>query len=99
MRRALLLGAGLGIANTAVLLLLSWLFRPPTTFGFYSYSPMPQRYSDYLGVRGRQLNGWTALALVAAVLVVVNMALVAAYLAAQRIRRRRRAPAPSPGVA
>ena len=98
MRRGLLLGVALGITNNAVVLLISWLFRPPSTYGFYSYSPMPERYADYLP-SSHQVRGWAAVALVAGVLVAVNVALVAGFVATQRIRRRQQAPAGSPGAA
>jgi heme/copper-type cytochrome/quinol oxidase subunit 1 len=98
MRRGLLLGAVLGIVNTAVVLLISWMFRPPTTYGFYSYSPMPKRYSDYLPP-SHQVTGWASIALVAGVLVAVNIALGAVYVAIRQLRRRRRAPTGSAGAA
>lgn len=85
MRRGLLLGAALGVINAGVVVLFEWTLRRQGDFGWYSYSPMPRRYADYLAPQHR-LSGWAAAALVTVVLVAVNMLVVAAYLL---IRRRR----------
>lgn len=78
MRRGVLLGAALGVINAGVVVLLDWALRRRGDFGWYSYTPMPQRYSDYLPPQ-HVVRGWAAVAVVVGVLVVVNAAVVAAY--------------------
>ena len=85
MRRGLLLGAATGVVDAVVVLLLDWALRDRGDVGWVSYSPMPARYADYLRPR-HVVNGWAAVAVVLAALVVVNMVLVAAYVL---LRRRR----------
>jgi heme/copper-type cytochrome/quinol oxidase subunit 1 len=54
-------------------------------FGWYAYSPMPRRYADYLPSSG--VHGWSAVAVVIGVLVVVNAAVVCVYVLVQKRRR------------
>ena len=82
MRRGVLLGAGLGLPNAGTVLLLPWLIDQPRDFGWYAYSPMPRRYADYLPNSG--VHGWSAVAVVFAVLVVFNAAAVGAYVLVQK---------------
>jgi heme/copper-type cytochrome/quinol oxidase subunit 1 len=65
-------------------LALAWLFRGPSEFGWYSYSPMPRRYSDYLPA-DHAVSGWAAVVTVVAALVAVN---VVAALGYTLLRRR-----------
>ena len=87
MRRGLLLGATLGVINVSVMLAMDRMVGRSGEVGWYSYSPMPRRYSDYLPP-DHIVNGRVALALVLAVLIVVNSIAVMAYLKAHdRVRR------------
>lgn len=86
MRRGLLLGGALGVINTAVVVLLEWAMRRRGDFGWSGYAPAP-RYADYLPAP-HVVSGWSAVALVAAVLVGVNVLVLVADAA---IRRRRSA--------
>ncbi|HVI16945.1 MAG TPA: hypothetical protein VM712_01115 [Gaiellales bacterium] len=85
MRRGLLLGSVIGLVNAGLAISLAWWFgRPPGgfgsgDFGFYSYTPMPRRYADYLPASSTP--GWTiALFLLAAFLVVNAIAVAAAVM-------------------
>jgi heme/copper-type cytochrome/quinol oxidase subunit 1 len=84
-RRGLLVGAAFGVVNTAVVVALDRALRRGGDFGWYSYSPMPRRYADYLPHQ-HVVNGWAAIGLVAGVLVVVNAVLVGTCAAV--VRRR-----------
>ena len=74
-----LLGAALGAFNTGAVVALEWALRRRGDFGWYSYSPMPRRYPDYLPAQ-HVVNGWAAVAVVAGVLIAVNILILAAYL-------------------
>ena len=84
-RRGLLAGAALGVMNAGVVVLLDWVLRRRGDFGWYSYSPMPRRYADYLPAP-HVVSGWAAAAVFAGVLVALNMIVAAGYV----IMRRRR---------
>ena len=91
-RRGLLLGGALGIVNTGVVLALEWALQRRGDFGWYSYSPMPRRYSGYLPAQ-HVVSGWAAVGLFAGVLVLVNAVLVMACLL---VLRRRATPVQLP---
>jgi heme/copper-type cytochrome/quinol oxidase subunit 1 len=78
MRRGLLAGVALGATNAAAVLVLAWLFRGPSEFGWYAYSPMPRRYSDYLPA-DHAVSSWATVLTVVAVLVAVNVAAAVGY--------------------
>lgn len=86
MRRGLVLGSVLGLLNSALVLVLVWALEPPTEFGWYAYSPMPRRYSDYLPAS--RVHGWTAVALVAVALTLANALIVGVW---SLVRKRRMA--------
>jgi hypothetical protein len=86
MRSGLLLGVALGAVNTAVVVLLDWALRKRSDFGWFAYSPMHGRYADYLPPQ-HVVTGWAAVAVVAGVLIVLNMAMAAGYVV---VRRRAR---------
>ena len=79
MRRGLLLGSVIGLFNAGLAISLAWWFgRREGDFGFYSYTPMPRRYSDYL-MPMSGTPGWKiALFLLSAFLVVNAVAVAAA---------------------
>ena len=79
MRRGVLLGATLGVLNAAVMLVLGRALGRGGDYGWYSYSPMPRRYADYLPP-DHIVNGRAALAVVLVVLAVVDSILLVAYL-------------------
>lgn len=74
----------LGVIDAGVVVLLDRALRKRGDFGWYSYSPMPRRYADYLAPE-HVLSGWAAVGVVAGALISVNAIAVAAYLL---IRRR-----------
>ena len=80
MRRGLLLGSVIGLVNAGLAISLAWWFgRMQGDFGFYSYTPMPRRYADYLPASSTP--GWKiALFLLAAFLVVNALAVAAAVM-------------------
>ena len=78
-RPGLLMGASLGVINVSLMLAMDRMLGRSGDVGWYSYSPMTRRYSDYLPP-DHIVNGRLALALVLAVLVVVNSVAVVAYL-------------------
>jgi heme/copper-type cytochrome/quinol oxidase subunit 1 len=82
----MLLGGGLGLIDAGIVLLLAWLVDRPREFGWYAYAPMPRRYADYLPNSG--VHGWSAVAIVIAVLVIANAVIVGAYLLIQKRRGR-----------
>jgi heme/copper-type cytochrome/quinol oxidase subunit 1 len=89
MRRGLLLGAALGVTNAGAVLLLAWALHRSGDFGWYSYSPMPRRYADYLtSSPSPVVSGWAAIGLIAAVLIALNMVLVATYMLVRKRRAR-----------
>ena len=87
MRRGLLVGAGVGALNAGLALLLVWWFgRRPAEFGWYAYSPLNGRFSDYFGsVTPR----WEIIAVTVGAFVLANAAVGALVVR----RRRRRSPA------
>jgi hypothetical protein len=87
MRRGLLVGGVVGALNAGLGLVLVWWFgRRPTEFGWWSYSPMPRRYSDvHLGSDfGPITPRWEVIAVTVAAFVVANM-----FVAALMFHRRR----------
>jgi heme/copper-type cytochrome/quinol oxidase subunit 1 len=86
LRRGLLLGVVLGAVNSGAVLLAGWALERHGDYGWYSYSPMPRRYADYLPA-SQPVTGWSAVALLVGVLVVVNVLATAAYVLVRRVRR------------
>ena len=82
----MLLGGVLGLLNAAIALFGAHLLSRRGIYGWYAYSPMPSRYSDYLPSGGP--HGWGAVAIVVATFVVVNAAVVVGFVAYDRRRRR-----------
>lgn len=87
MRRGVLLGAAAGLLNAGVAVAVVWLLgRRPGDYGWYSYTPMPARYSDYLSGPGAR-PGWELALIVAAALAVLDGLL--AVVVVRRLRRSR----------
>jgi hypothetical protein len=67
----LLLGSVIGLLNAGLAVLLAWWFgRRPAEFGWYSYTPMPRRYADYLPASSTP--GWKIAVVVLASFLIVN---------------------------
>jgi hypothetical protein len=86
MRRGLLLGSVIGLLNGGVALVLAWWFgRGPHEFGWYSYTPMPRRYADYLPASSTP--GWHIALVLLAAFLVANAAATAVFLFLRRHHR------------
>ena len=71
-RRGLLLGTVIGLLNAALAVSLAWWFgRAPSEWGWYSYSPMPRRYADYLPASSTA--GWKIVLVLVATFLIVNI--------------------------
>lgn len=91
MRRGLLLGGLAGVLNGGLALLLTWWFgRRPTEFGWFSYSPMPRRYADYVS-SDAVTPAWEIITVTVAVFLVLNIALAAVIIRSRRRAGRRAA--------
>src|SRR5436190_23899011 len=85
-RRGLLLGSVIGLLNAGLAILLAWWFgRRPAEFGWYSYTPMPRRYADYLPASSAP--SWQIAVVVLAVFLIVNTAAAAAVVYFRRSQR------------
>jgi heme/copper-type cytochrome/quinol oxidase subunit 1 len=85
-RRGLLLGSVIGLLNAGLALLLAWWFgRRPAEFGWYSYTPMPRRYADYLPASSTP--GWKIAVVLLASFLIVNTAAAAAVFYFRRSQR------------
>jgi heme/copper-type cytochrome/quinol oxidase subunit 1 len=73
----------LGVVNTGAVVALEWALRRRGDFGWYSYTPMPRRYADYLPSQ-HVVSGWAAIGVVAGVLVAVNVVIAVGYVLARR---------------
>ena len=86
MRRGLVIGTVIGLLNAGLAVLLAWWFgRRPAEFGWYSYTPMPRRYADYLPAS--PTPGWKIAVVLLASFLIVNTAAAAAVLYFRRSQR------------
>src|SRR3954463_7030406 len=77
-RRGLLLGSAVGAVNAAIAVAAIWWWdRGSGEFGWYSYSPMPRRYSDFIGSPLPHRHHWPAMLVIAAIFLCVNALAVA----------------------
>lgn len=70
-------------------ILLAWWFgRTPSEWGWYSYSPMPRRYADYLPASSTP--GWEIVLVLLATFLIVNIVAATVVLRFRKAARRER---------
>lgn len=84
-----MVGAAIGAFNAGLALALVWWFgRRPAEFGWYAYSPLNGRFSDYFGPITPR---WEVIAVTVTAFMVANVVIALVVL------RRRRGAVPADG--